>query len=205
MATFIGGSGAIGLGNDIGGIAADNGCYENARGFQVSMWEMWNLIYYFGTDFSSPYNFGFFYGQGCPAILYPKLKFWSDPYSESTAGYGLYYKATGGTETLIATLDNYGLTCGNAGAPRINTKSVGQSSNTTYVGIRQIGKPQASIEYGANIESLLCPNDGPGDYGGTADYPGSCPGQASISVSSALTSEIGITVNVDRDGYFVTC
>ena len=205
MATFIGGSGAVALGNDICGIAFDNGCHDGSRGTTVSMWEMWNLAYYFGVDFGSPYNFGFFYGQGCPAILSPYLNFYTDPYNESTAAYGYYYKATGGTETLIATLDNYGLSCGIAGSPRISTKFVGQSTNTTYVGIRSSGKLPISVQYDANIGSTSCPDTNNGDYGGTADYPSGCPGQASVSVSSGNTSYIAVTANVDKSGLFVTC
>jgi len=205
MATFIGGSGAIGLGNDIGGIAQDNGCYENARGFQVSMWEMWNLIYYFGTDFSSPYNFGFFYGQGCPAELRGFLNFYVDPTAESTAAWGFYYKPTGGTETLIASLDNYGTVCSNAGSPKINTKLVGQSTNTVTCGTRKISSPFTPIEYDIDAGLGGCPDTNNGDYGGTADYPGSCPGQATVSVSSATVSGIYVTVNVGKGGAFVTC
>lgn len=205
MATFIGGTGAVALGNDIGGIAQDNGCYDGSRGTTVSMWELWNLAYYFGTDYSSPYNFGFFYGQGCPAQLLPNLNFYTDPYSESTAAYGYYYKPTGGNETLIASLDNYGLSCATTGVININTKFVGQSTNTTYVGIRSSGKSPVSVQYDASIGSTICPDTNNGDYGGTADYPSGCPGQASISVSSATISFISVTANVDKSGLFVTC
>jgi len=203
MATFIGGSGAVGLGNDIGGIAVDNGCYELARGSQVSMWEMWNLVYYFGTDFSSPYNFGFFYGQGCPGLIVASLNFYVDPYNESTAAYGYYYTPYGNTETLIATLDNYGTTCSST-TVRVNTKFLGQGGNDVFLGIRKTGSPYTGVQY--DRDQPGCPDTNNGDYGGTYDYPGSCPGQFIFyGLQSATSNSAGLTANVDKSGYFVTC
>jgi hypothetical protein len=205
MPTFIGGSGAIALGNDIGGVAQDNGCYEGSRGVQVSMWEMWNLTYYMGLDFTSPYNFGFFYGQGCPGYLSAYLNFYTDPYNESLATWGLYQKANGASEQVIQTLDSAGLTCTLLGSQAYNTKTLGQSGNTVTVGVRSATKSPASAQYDGDNSAAGCPDTNYDSYGGTADYPSSCPGQLTATVNSSSTSYVSITVNVDKSGYFVTC
>jgi len=205
MATFIGGSGAIGLGNDIGGIAQDNGCYENARGSQVSMWEMWELVYYMGVDYASPYNFGFFYGQGCPGYLYAYLNFYTDPYNESLASWGLYQKAIGASEQIIQSLDNAGLTCNLLGSQVYNTKTLGQDGNDVTVGVRSATKSPQSAEYDGSNDAASCPDSNNGNYGGTADYPSFCLDQLKSGVTSANSSYVSITVNVNKSGYFVTC
>jgi len=206
MATFIGGSGAIGLGNDIGGIAQDNGCYEGSRGVQVSMWEAWNLVYYFGLDFTSPYNFGFFYGQGCPGVFTTHLNFYTDPYNESLASWGVYQKQTGNSEQVIATLDSAGLLCTEMGSTFVNTKFTGQTSNTVTVGVRSATKSPASAVYDANTGTNVCPDTRDGTYGGTADYPSACAGQVTVSVSSAVVNtKVAITVDVNKSGFITTC
>ena len=201
MATFIGGIGEIGLGYDIGGIAQDNGCFEGTRGVQVSMWEQWNLVYYMFPYYNAPYNFGFFYGQGCPAQLRSYLNFYADPYSEDTGAFSYFYSI--GTDYEIDALSNYNQVCNQGPVTYIPTKNVGQSTATVYMGVRSTAKSPASVNYDA--DTITCPDTANNTYGGTLDYPSSCAGQATVSVSSATVSDIFLTVAVNKSGFFVTC
>ena len=205
MTSFIPGSGAIGLGTDIGGVAQDNGCYEGSRGVQTSMWEMWNLVYYMGVDYGAPYNFGFFYGQGCPGLLSTYLNFYTDPYNESLASWGVYQKATGASEQIIQSLDAAGLSCTQLGANYFNTKIIGQSGNTVTVGVRSSTKSPQSAVYDGNTSAEACPNTRDGTYGGTADYPSYCSGQLTVFMESQVNSKVSITVDVNKSGYITTC
>ncbi len=207
MATFVPGTGALGLQANINTIAFDNGCSNYSTTTGYSLYQEWNLNYIFAPEFNAPYNMGFFYGQGCPGNLRININFYADPYNESLASYGLYVKVgTTGTEYLIATLDAFGTRCDTTDANFSTKGGIGQSGNTVYVGVRFSGKSATPIQYDAVEYAGFdnCPDTNNGDWCGTYDYPGS--GAAfGVNVYSALITYMGMTVNVDKNGYFVTC
>lgn len=208
MATFVPGSGALGLQANLYQVAFDNGCSEFASN-NVSLWEQWNISYAFSPEFNAPYNMGFFYGQGCPAILAVQVNFYADPYNDNMASWGVYYKVgTTGTETLIDNLSVNRATyddCVEFDVTLSTKGGVGQSGNTVYVGIRAIGKAATPAYYDAIVGGTGCPNTLNNDYGGTYDYPGSCPGQYSDFVESTVNTKVAITVAVNKSGFVSTC
>lgn len=215
MPSFVGGSGALYLGdinynpNGIYYIAADGGCANDDISSGVSLYNQWNINYAFSPEFNAPYNMGFFYGQGCPGILQANVNFYADPYNENFADWGVYYKVgTTGTETLIDNLASSRATYDECveSVITVSTKAgLGQSGNTVYVGIRKIGKAATPANYDAVLGGGGCPNTLNYDYGGTYDYPGSCPGQYSDFLESGISMKFSITVAVNKSGYVVTC
>lgn len=215
MPTFLAGSGPLYLGDtnynlsSLIYVVSDNGCAIDDFSGGVSLYHQWNINYAFSPDFGAPYNMGFFYGQGCPGILDVGVNFYADPYNENFADWGVYYKTgTTGTETLIDNLASGRATYDDCVqyTNTVSTKAgLGQSGNTVYVGIRKIGKAATPAYYDAISGGLGCPNTLNYDYGGTYDYPGSCPGQYSDFLESSTSYKVRITVAVDKSGYVVTC
>lgn len=203
MPSFVPGSGALSLRDNINSVAAANGCNNY---IDYSIWGEWNNNYAFEPDFTAPYNMGFFYGAGCPAYLHVSIDFYADPYNDNIGSWGVYYKVgTTGTETFISSLSVdrvYYYECITY-IVTIPTKSgIGQSGNDVYVGIRNQGKGATPAEFFGEI-SNPCPGDvAPGYCCGTYDYGGY---PLSGFMESAVTTTYGITVRVDKSGYVVTC
>jgi len=214
MATFLAGSGPLFLGDpylnysSIYYVASENSCLYDDTSGGFSLYHQWNTNYAFSPEFNAPYNMGFFYGQGCPGTIQADVNFYVDPYNENFADWGLYFKVgTTGTETLIENL-GYNRSsydeCVRYIFPVSTKGGLGQSGNTVYVGIRKIGKAATPAYYDA-VGVTYCPGSLNYDYGGTYDYPGSCPGQYSDFLESSFAMKFGITVAVDKSGYVVTC
>lgn len=207
MATFVPGSGALGLYDTLWQVAFNNGCAKVQD--EYSLETLWNQSYAFSPEFNAPYNMGFFYGAGCPALLGVYANFYADPYNENFADWGVYFKVgTTGTETFMESLgydrSGYDECVLIGGQFSISTKGgLGQSGNTVYVGVRKIGKVATPAYYDADSGNA-CPNTANNTYGGTYDYPGSCV-QFSTLVESTDEVVISITVAVDKNGYVQTC
>jgi len=212
MPSFIAGSGPLSLGDSnynlssIYYVAVENGCaIDQPNG--VSLYDQWNETYRFSPEFNAPYNMGFFYDQGCAGTLVILVNFYADPYSDNPANWGVYYKVgTTGTETLIDTLAGRATydECTEYRAYVSTKGGLGQSGNTVYVGIRRIGKSATPAYYDA-AAGTECPNTNNNDYGGTYDYPGTCPDQYSDFLESSFSVKAALTVDVDKSGYIVTC
>lgn len=202
MPTFVPGTGALSLRNDIKTIAVNNGCSEGVY-TDISLYDMDINAYQMG---STPSGMGEFYGQGCPAILDVYANFYADPYSDSPASWGIWYKVgTTGTETLICSGDQIGIspTCTGAFTVNIATKDgIGQSGNDIYVGVRTQGKSVLSGYYDAQ-GSGGCPDTNNGTYIGTYDYACGAVYNA-IGTSGAIMS-VFITISVDKAGYVIAC
>lgn len=202
MPTFVPGTGALSLRNDIKTIAVNNGCSEGVY-TDISLSDMDLNAYRMG---STPSGMGEFYGQGCPAIIEVYANFYADPYSDNPASWGIWYKVgTTGTETLICSGDQIGInpTCTGPFTVYIATKDgIGQSGNDVWVGVRTQGKSVLSGYYDAQ-DTGGCPNTSPGFYIGTYDY--ACADVYKLSGTSGAVTTFYITISVDKAGYVIAC